>query len=144
MTAHVANARAVADFLRGRDEVAWVNYAGFDDDPAGARSSANIFRTAPAASSRSACAADAKRAARSSKALELWSHLANVGDAKSLVIHPASTTHQQLSDDEMRSAGVTPEMVRLSVGLEDPADLIWDLENGLRAAARVARASAAT
>ena len=63
------------------------------------------------------------RAARSSKALELWSHLANVGDAKSLVIHPASTTHQQFTDEEMRAPGVTPEMMRLSVGLEDPDDL---------------------
>ena len=66
--------------------------------------------------------------------LELWSHLANLGDAKSLVIHPASTTHQQLSDDEMSAAGVGPEMVRLSVGLEDVDDLIWDLEHGLAAA----------
>ena len=67
-------------------------------------------------------------------ALELWSHLANVGDAKSLVIHPASTTHSQLSDDEMRKAGVEPESVRLSVGLEDVDDLLWDLDNALRAA----------
>jgi O-acetylhomoserine (thiol)-lyase len=68
-------------------------------------------------------------------ALELWSHLANVGDAKSLVIHPASTTHQQLTDQEMTAAGVRPEMVRLSVGLEDPDDLLWDLQRGLDAAA---------
>ena len=67
-------------------------------------------------------------------ALELWSHLANVGDAKSLVIHPASTTHAQLSDDELKSAGVEPEAIRLSVGLEDAGDLIWDLENALKAA----------
>ena len=72
------------------------------------------------------------------EALELWSHLANVGDAKSLVIHPASTTHQQLSEDEMRLGGIGPEMVRLSVGLEDVDDLIWDLERGLAAADRVA------
>ena len=68
----------------------------------------------------------------------LWSHLANVGDSKSLVIHPASTTHSQLSDDELRNAGVEPEAVRLSVGLEDVDDLIWDLEQALRAAAPVA------
>jgi O-acetylhomoserine (thiol)-lyase len=72
----------------------------------------------------------------------LWSHLANVGDAKSLVIHPATTTHQQLSDDELRAAGIGPEMVRLSVGLEDVEDLIWDLERGLAAAAKVARVQA--
>jgi O-acetylhomoserine (thiol)-lyase len=76
------------------------------------------------------------------EALELWSHLANLGDAKSLVIHPASTTHQQLSDDEMRAAGVGPEMVRLSVGLEDVDDLIWDLEHGLAAARAVAEVRA--
>ena len=67
-------------------------------------------------------------------ALELWSHLANVGDMKSLVIHPASTTHSQLGDDEMRKAGVAPESIRLSVGLEDVDDLTWDLDNALRAA----------
>ena len=66
-------------------------------------------------------------------ALELWSHLANVGDMKSLVIHPASTTHSQLSDEEMATAGVAPETVRLSVGLEDADDLIWDLNRALRA-----------
>ena len=70
--------------------------------------------------------------------LQLWSHLANVGDAKSLVIHPASTTHQQLSDEEFVAAGITPDLVRLSVGLEDVEDLIWDLEQGLTAARAVA------
>ena len=63
--------------------------------------------------------------------LELFSHLANVGDARSLVIHPASTTHQQLSDEDQQASGVTPDMVRLSVGLEDIADIIWDLEQAL-------------
>jgi O-acetylhomoserine (thiol)-lyase len=64
------------------------------------------------------------------RGLTLWSHLANVGDAKSLIIHPASTTHRQLSDDELRAAGVGPGTVRLSVGTESVEDLIWDLEQG--------------
>jgi len=68
------------------------------------------------------------------EALQLWSHVANVGDTKSLVIHPASTTHRQLSDDELAASGVAPGTVRLSVGLEDVEDLQWDLERGLRAA----------
>jgi len=68
-------------------------------------------------------------------ALELWSHLANVGDSKSLVIHPASTTHSQLSDGELQKAGVEPGSVRLSVGLEDVDDLIWDLDQALRTSA---------
>ena len=68
----------------------------------------------------------------------LWSHLANVGDAKSLIIHPASTTHRQLNDDELRAAGIVPGTVRLSVGTESVEDLIWDLEQGF---ARVAVAA---
>ncbi|HEY3827027.1 MAG TPA: PLP-dependent transferase, partial [Bryobacteraceae bacterium] len=63
--------------------------------------------------------------------LKLFSHLANIGDAKSLVIHPASTTHQQLSEEEQQAAGITPDLVRLSVGIEDLDDLIWDLDQAL-------------
>ena len=63
--------------------------------------------------------------------LKLFSHLANIGDAKSLVIHPASTTHQQLSDAEQAAAGISPDLVRLSVGLEDLDDIIWDLDQAL-------------
>ena len=69
------------------------------------------------------------------RTVTLWSHLANVGDAKSLIIHPASTTHRQLSDDELQAAGVGPGTVRLSVGLESVPDLIWDLEQGFAAVA---------
>ena len=74
------------------------------------------------------------------RGVTLWSHLANVGDSKSLIIHPASTTHRQLDEDELRAAGVGPGTIRLSVGIEAVDDLIWDLEQGF---ARVA-ASAAT
>ena len=65
--------------------------------------------------------------------LKLFSHLANVGDARSLVIHPASTTHQQLSAEQQAAAGVTGDMIRLSIGLEDQADILWDLEQALAA-----------
>ena len=71
------------------------------------------------------------------ESLDLWSHLANVGDAKSLVIHPASTTHRQNSEQELLGAGINPGTIRLSVGLESLDDLLWDLGRGLRAAARV-------
>jgi O-acetylhomoserine (thiol)-lyase len=70
--------------------------------------------------------------------MTLWSHLANVGDAKSLVIHPASTTHRQLSDEELKAAGVGPGTVRLSVGTESVEDLIWDLEQGFALVAATA------
>jgi O-acetylhomoserine (thiol)-lyase len=116
MKAHVENARKITEYLKSRPEVEWVN--------------------APAMGSIFTFGIRGGREAgrRFIDSLELWSHLANVGDAKSLVIHPASTTHSQLSDEEMRNAGVGPEMIRLSVGLEDPGDLIWDLDNALRAA----------
>ena len=70
------------------------------------------------------------------EALQLWSHLANIGDAKSLVIHPASTVNQQMNTEELRSAGIGEELIRLSVGLEDSADLIGDLARALKASQR--------
>ena len=118
MDAHVRNTKAIVAFLQSRPEVEWVR----------APQLGSIF-TFGIRGGR-----DAGR--RFIDALELWSHLANVGDAKSLVIHPASTTHSQLNDDEMRKAGVAPEAVRLSVGLEDAGDLIWDLGNALEASQR--------
>jgi len=116
MERHVRNAREVASFLKNRPEIAWVREPEMG----------SIF-TFGLHGGRDA-------ARRFIDSLVLWSHLANVGDSKSLVIHPASTTHSQLSDEELRKAGVEPEAVRLSVGLEDVDDLIWDLEQGLRAA----------
>jgi O-acetylhomoserine (thiol)-lyase len=134
MPAHVANARTIAAFLNGRADVAWVNYAELPDHPSHAR--ARKYLPHGAGSIFTFGLRGGRAAGRAFiEALELWSHLANVGDAKSLVIHPASTTHQQLSDEQLAASGVTPEMVRLSVGLEDSSDLIWDLERALAAAA---------
>jgi O-acetylhomoserine (thiol)-lyase len=116
MERHVSNARAVVNFLRERPEVAWVREPQLG----------SIF-TFGLKGGREA-------ARRFIDGLELWSHLANVGDSKSLVIAPASTTHSQLSDAELRKAGVEPESVRLSVGLEDVDDLTWDLGNALASA----------
>jgi O-acetylhomoserine (thiol)-lyase len=133
MRAHVSNAGAVAAFLREQPEVEWVSYPGFDDHP----QAGLVRRYLPLGAGAVVTfgirgGRDAGR--RFIEGLELWSHLANIGDAKSLVIHPASTTHAQLSDEELHKAGVGPEMIRLSVGLEDIDDLIWDLANGLQAA----------
>ena len=89
---------------------------------------------AQARSSRSTSESGREGGRRFIEALSLWSHLANVGDTKSLVIHPASTTHRQLSDEELAASGVAPGTVRFSVGLEDVDDLTWDLARGLRAA----------
>ena len=131
MRAHVENARIVAEFLSRREEVAWVNYADLEGSPYRALAKkylplgAGAVFTFGLRGGRAAGRAFIDR-------LELWSHLANVGDAKSLVIHPASTTHQQLNDEELRACGVTQDTVRLSVGLEDPEDLLWDLDRALK------------
>ena len=137
MQAHVENARIIATFLAKHADVAWINFAELEDSPY--RALARKYLPEGAGAIFTFGLRGGREAGRAFiDALELWSHVANVGDGKSLVIHPASTTHQQLTDADMHAGGVTPEMVRLSVGLEDPADLIWDLENGLRAARAVA------
>ncbi|HEY5257207.1 MAG TPA: O-acetylhomoserine aminocarboxypropyltransferase/cysteine synthase family protein [Candidatus Baltobacteraceae bacterium] len=132
MTSHVQNARKVAEFLRDRPEVTWVAYPGFENHPQYALAR-RYLPGGPGAVFTFGLRGGRDAGRRFIDALELWSHLANVGDAKSLVIHPASTTHSQLSEDEMRAGGVPPESVRLSVGLEDVDDLVWDLNNALRA-----------
>jgi O-acetylhomoserine (thiol)-lyase len=137
MDAHVRNAEQVARFLEGHRGVSWVKYPGLPLDTEHALAGkylplgAGAIVTFGVTSGRTG-------AERFIEALELWSHVANMGDAKSLVLHPASTTHSQLSDEEMAAAGITPDMIRLSVGLEDVEDLTWDLERGLTAAARPA------
>jgi O-acetylhomoserine (thiol)-lyase len=136
MERHVANARAVAEFLRDHPRVAWVSYAGLEDHPdhglaqkyLGGRPGA-VFAFGLEAGGGDARA----RGRRFIESLQLFSHLANVGDARSLVIHPASTTHQQLSEAELERAGVAPELIRLSVGLETLEDLLWDLDQALLA-----------
>jgi len=133
MEGHVRNARAIAGFLSERPEVEWVSYPGFASHPQHALAQKYLPRGA--GSIFTFGIRGGRAAARAFiDALELWSHLANVGDMKSLVIHPASTTHSQLGDDEIRKAGFAPESIRLSVGLEDVDDLVWDLDNALRAA----------
>lgn len=132
MERHVANSRAIATFLRDHPAVDWVNYPIFPDSPYYALAQAYTPR-GPGAILTFGVRGGLEAGRRLIERLQLFSHLANVGDAKSLVIHPASTTHQQLTPDEQRAAGVLPEMIRLSVGLEDVEDLIWDLEQALSA-----------
>lgn len=133
MTAHVANAREVASFLAGHAAVSRVSYPGLPDSPYRPL----VERYLPLGTGSVFCfdlAGGREAGVRFIEALTLFSHLANVGDAKSLVIHPATTTHRQLSDAELTAAGIGPGTIRLSIGIEDAADLIWDLEQGLAAA----------
>jgi len=138
----VRSAEAVAQHLEGHDAVAWVRYPGSASNPQRALVKKYLPRGAGAIFTFG-LKGGRKAAVAFIEALQLWSHLANVGDAKSLVIHPASTTHAQLTDEEMIKAGVTPDMVRLSVGLEDVEDLIWDLDRGLAAAREAVKAGVA-
>jgi O-acetylhomoserine (thiol)-lyase len=133
MQRHCDNAQAVAEWLVGRPQVAWVSYPGLPGDryhqlaqkyvPKGAGS---VFTFGL----KGGYEAGVKLVSN----VKLFSHLANIGDTRSLIIHPASTTHRQLTDAQKTQAGAGPDVVRLSIGLEDKADIIADLEQALAAA----------
>ncbi|MBO6557143.1 MAG: O-acetylhomoserine aminocarboxypropyltransferase/cysteine synthase [Pseudomonadales bacterium] len=132
MERHVANAGKVAEFLDQHDAVTWVKYAGLATDPyadlakkylpkgAGSILTFGIKGGQPAG-------------VKFIENAEFMSHLANVGDAKTLIIHPASTTHRQLTEEEQMAAGVSPDMIRISVGLESIDDILWDIDQSLKA-----------
>jgi O-acetylhomoserine (thiol)-lyase len=135
MDKHSANALAVAKFLQSHRSVSWVNYPGLENNkyhglakkylPAGASGLLNF-----------GVRGGAKAGEKFIEAATFMSHLANIGDAKTLIIHPASTTHRQMSEAEQAQAGVTPDMIRVSVGLETLDDILWDVDNSLSAASR--------
>lgn len=130
---HVENAEKVAAFLAQHPQVAGVNYAGLESSPWHAAGKKYAPKGTGAIVSFE-IAGGVAAGAKFVDALKLFSHVANIGDVRSLVIHPASTTHSQLTPEQQLSAGVTPGLVRLSVGLEDIADLLADLEAGFAAA----------
>jgi O-acetylhomoserine (thiol)-lyase len=141
MERHVTNALAVASFLESHPLASHVTYPGL----AGSRYRPLVEKYLPLGAGAVFsfdCAGGRDGGQDLIRGMTLWSHLANVGDAKSLVIHPASTTHRQLSDEELRAAGVGPGTVRLSVGTESVDDLIWDLEQGFALVAAAEGASA--
>ncbi|BDC49535.1 O-acetylhomoserine aminocarboxypropyltransferase [Bryobacterales bacterium F-183] len=134
MDRHFANALAVAKFLESHPNVSWVKYASLPSSP--------YYELAKKYTPKGAGAVftfGVKSGYEGGRKfidnLKLLSHLANVGDARSLVIHPASTTHQQLTPEQQTAAGVSPDMVRLSVGLEDLDDILWDIDQALKASA---------
>ena len=135
MKRHVENAHAVTAFLQRHDAASWVNHPDLEQHPDHELAKRLLPRGSGAVLSfgikggRSA-------GRRFIEGLRIFSHLANVGDAKSLVIHPASTTHQQMDAAALAAAGVGEDMVRLSIGLEDIADLVDDLDQALRASQR--------
>lgn len=135
MERHVANAEAVCKFLEGHRAVAWVKHPSLASHPDHDRAKKYLPKGAGAILGFG-IKGGVEAGRKFINSLKLFSHLANVGDAKSLAIHPASTTHSQLSAEEMSSAGVTPDFIRLSVGLEDIDDILWDLDQALAAAAK--------
>ena len=132
MERHCANALAVAKFLRDDARVSFVNYPGLEDHP----QHALLKRQMRGASGLLAFGVKGGEAAgvRFIEAAQFMSHLVNIGDTRTLVSHPASTTHRQLDEAQLRAAGVTPEMVRISVGLEHIDDILWDIDQALAAA----------
>ncbi|MEW2460250.1 MULTISPECIES: O-acetylhomoserine aminocarboxypropyltransferase/cysteine synthase family protein [Microbacterium] len=138
--AHLANARVVADWLASDPRVAYVTWAGLEDHPHHERA-AKYLPLGPGSVFAFGVAADDGRAAGEKliENLQLASHLANIGDARTLVIHPASTTHRQLTEEQLVDAGVRPDLIRISVGLEDADDILWDLDQALTIATGVTR-----
>jgi O-acetylhomoserine (thiol)-lyase len=134
MERHVANAQAVAEHLRDHPLVSWVQYAGLPDSPYHALARKYLPR-GPSSIFSFGIKGGMAAGIRFIESLQFLSHLANVGDAKTLVIHPASTTHRQLSEEQQIAAGVGPDMVRLSIGLETLDDILWDIDQALAAAA---------
>ena len=137
---HVANAQRVAEYLAARDDVLSVNYAGLPDSPWYQRAQQLAPKGVGGVLSFELAGGVAAGKAFVN-ALRLHSHVANIGDVRSLVIHPASTTHSQLSDADMLSTGVTPGLIRLSVGIEGIDDILADLDIGFSAAAQVSKSS---
>jgi O-acetylhomoserine (thiol)-lyase len=129
----VENARKVAEFLRKHPMVAWINYAGFPENP--------LYAMAQKYLGSNRCSlltfgvkGGFKAGTECFNALKLFKRMVNMGDAKSLACHPASTTHRQLTPEEQAKAGVTPEMIRLSVGIEHIDDILEDLAQALQKA----------
>jgi len=141
MDRHVQNAQKIAEYLAAHPLVNWVNYPGLASSPDHALAQKYLPKGAGAIFCFGVTGGRETGKAFI-ESLEMISHLANVGDAKTLVIHPASTTHQQMSDEEQINAGLGPDLIRISIGLEDPADIIWDLNQALTKAAKLAAVSA--
>jgi O-acetylhomoserine (thiol)-lyase len=137
MDAHVANAQAVAEWLQADPRVSYVRYAGLPDHPHHERARRYLPK-GPGAVFAFGVKGGRAAGATFIESVQLCSHLANVGDARTLVLHPGSTTHQQLTETQLAAAGVPEDLIRISVGIEDPEDIIWDLDQALAAAVKEA------
>jgi O-acetylhomoserine (thiol)-lyase len=130
MDRHVANALTVATFLESHPAVAWVSYAGLKSSPYHALAKKYLPKGAGSLFTFG-LKGGYEAGINLVESVNLFSHLANIGDTRSLILHPASTTHRQLTDEQRLAAGAGPDVVRVSIGLETAADLIHDLDQGL-------------
>src|SRR5437763_3656158 len=130
MERHVENARKVAEFLAEHPRVAWVSYAGLKTSPY-YELARKYLPKGPGAVFTFGVKGGYEAGVKLVESVRLFSHLANIGDTRSLILHPASTTHRQLSDEQREAAGAGPDVVRLSIGLETAGDLIRDLDEAL-------------
>ncbi len=124
------NAKRAAEFLENHAKVKWVSYAGLSSHPDHKRAKKYLPKGTGAVLGFGV-KGGREAGAKFIDNLQLFSHVANIGDTRSLAIHPASTTHSQLSDEEQTAAGVSPDFIRLSIGLEDIEDILWDLDQAL-------------
>jgi O-acetylhomoserine (thiol)-lyase len=129
MERHCSNALAVAQHLRAHPSVSWVNYPGLEDHPQ------HVLMTRQMRGASGLLAFGVKggleRGIRFIESAQFMSHLVNIGDTRTLISHPASTTHRQLDDAQQLAAGVKPDMIRISVGLEHIDDILWDIDQAL-------------
>ncbi len=132
MEQHSRNALAVAEWLEKNPAVTWVKYPGLKSSPYHA-SRRSTCRQGQGSIVTFGIKGGLEAGRKLIDTVKIFSHLANLGDAKSLIIHPSSTTHQQLDDEQQMEAGVSKDLVRLSVGIEDVDDLIWDLDQAIKA-----------
>ena len=132
MERHVENAKRVANYLDQHDAITWVRYAGLPDNPYHALARKYLPK-GPGSILTFGIKGGQQAGVKFIESAEFMSHLANVGDAKTLIIHPASTTHRQLNEEEQASAGVSSDMIRISVGLESIDDILWDIEQSIAA-----------
>ncbi|MFN2135184.1 MAG: O-acetylhomoserine aminocarboxypropyltransferase/cysteine synthase family protein [Candidatus Promineifilaceae bacterium] len=135
MDRHVSNAQIVAEYLEDHPAVNWVAYPGLSSHP-DYELAKKYLPKGPGAILGFGIEGDREAGQSFINQLQLISHVANVGDAKTLAIHPASTTHSQLNDEQLNSAGVTPDFIRLSIGIEDVDDILWDLDQALAQSTR--------
>jgi O-acetylhomoserine (thiol)-lyase len=143
MRDHVANAQVVAQWLESDPRIDWVKYAGLASHPHNARAKKYVPEGAGSVFSFGVKASGDLSSRQAGEkfinSVQLASHLANIGDVRTLVIHPASTTHRQLTDEQLLESGVPQDLIRISVGLEDIEDILWDLDQALTIATGKAR-----